>query len=157
LRLAFLNKFLPQSKKAITRIRNISQPAIEEAAMDRKILSGVLLIVLGITSSVFAQQESQDASDSANVAGTWHVSWQGRRGSRKGVLEIQQNGSKLTGKFQAQGHSAPLTGSVQGNNVSFSAEGERMKLEFTGTIERDKMTGTTRRGASWSATRQERD
>jgi hypothetical protein len=83
-------------------------------------------------------------------------------------------GWPLSGTFQdSGGGSSQLTGSVAGNNVSFSLQiqGRRtMTLAFTGSIDGDKMSGTFQpqgggggRGGraggqgdhSWSAVRQQ--
>jgi hypothetical protein len=52
--------------------------------------------------------------------------------------------SKLSGTFQDASGSSPVTGSIAGNNVSFSLQiqGRPMTLAFTGTIDGDKMSGT---------------
>jgi hypothetical protein len=47
-------------------------------------------------------------------------------------------------RFQDSSGSSPLSGSVAGNNVSFSVQiqARPMTLAFTGTIDGDKMSGT---------------
>jgi hypothetical protein len=120
---------------------------------------------------------AQDQSSSTSVAGNWQMSWQGRQGTQQGTLQLQQDGSKLTGTLEGPRGSAPITGNLDGNNVSFQAElkGRRgsITLAFTGTLDGDKMNGTFqpqgghggrgRRGQgegggqqsrTWSATRQ---
>jgi hypothetical protein len=82
------------------------------------------------------------------------MSWQGRKGAREATLQIQQAGSKLSGTFEAQGGSAPLSGSVRGDKISLTAAGEKKERTFIGTVEGNKMSGTMKRGGSWTATRQ---
>jgi hypothetical protein len=68
----------------------------------------------------------------------------GRDGSQQATIQIQQDGSKLSGTFQGPRGSSRLTGSVSGNNVSFSVQmqGRRaITLAFTGTFDGDKMSG----------------
>jgi len=59
-------------------------------------------------------------------------------------MQIQQDGSKLSGTFQDSSGSSRLTGSIARNSVSFSVQvqGRPMTLAFTGTIDGDKMSGT---------------
>jgi hypothetical protein len=68
-------------------------------------------------------------------------------------MQLKQNGTKLSGKFQGERGSTSLTGSLQGNQVSFSVKMRKRQATFTGTVDGDKMTGTTEQGASWTATR----
>jgi hypothetical protein len=93
---------------------------------------------------LLAQDSESNNSQSANVGGAWQISWQGRSGSQQGTMQVQQDGSKLSGTFQDSGGSSPVTGSVAGNNVSFSVQiqGRPVTLAFTGTIDGDKMSGT---------------
>jgi hypothetical protein len=70
----------------------------------------------------------------------------GRAGmvSQQATMQIQQDGSKLSGTFQDADGSSSVTGSIPGNNVSFGVQmqGRPVTLVFTGTIAGDKMSGT---------------
>jgi hypothetical protein len=114
---------------------------------------------ISATSSLLAQDSAQGSDQAANVAGTWQLSFQGRRGTMQATLTIQQDGTKLSGTLAGLGRmrngSSPLTGSMEGNNVSFSVTGGRMPLTFKGTLDGDKMSGTMQQGTPWTATRQE--
>lgn len=83
-------------------------------------------------------------SQSANVAGSWQVSWQGRGASQQATMQVQQDGSKLSGTFQDESGSSQMTGSIAGNKVSFSVQiqGRPLTVAFTGTVDGDKMSGT---------------
>jgi hypothetical protein len=109
-----------------------------------KRLYPIVITCLFIAPLLLAQDSGSNASQAANIAGAWQVSWQGRHGSQQGTMQIQQDGSKLSGTFQDSGGSSPVTGSIAGNNVSFSVQiqGRPMTLAFTGTIDGDKMSGT---------------
>ena len=94
---------------------------------------------------VLAQDSQSNNSQSPNIGGAWQLSWQGRDGSQQATIKIQQDGSKLSGTFQGPRGSSALSGSVDGNNVSFNVQmqGRRtITLAFTGTIDGDKMSGT---------------
>jgi hypothetical protein len=69
-------------------------------------------------------------------------------------LQIQQQGSKLSGILQAIGHSLPLAGNVQRNEVLFSVSAKQGSREFKGMVDGNRMSGVTSQGRSWEATRQ---
>jgi hypothetical protein len=138
-----------------------------------KRLYPVFLICLLATPLLLAQDSESSNSQPAKIDGAWQLSWEGRGGSQQATVNIQQDGSKLSGTFQdPRGGSSSLTGSVDGNNVAFSVQmqGRRtMTMAFTGTLDGDKMSGTFQpqgggdgRGGhgggmgnhSWSAVRQ---
>ena len=105
-------------------------------------------------SSANAQDAAQDSSAPA-VAGSWQISFTDPQGNpRQGTLQIEQNGSTLNGTFQGERGSAPLTGSMQGTQVSLTAKAHGHEIDFTGTVDGSKMSGTTGQGTSWTATRQ---
>jgi uncharacterized protein YndB with AHSA1/START domain len=93
---------------------------------------------------LLAQDSGSNNSQPANVGGAWQISWQGRNGSQQATMQIQQDGSKLSGTFQDAGGSSSVTGSIAGKNVSFSVQIQErpVALAFTGTIDGDKMSGT---------------
>lgn len=110
-----------------------------------KRLYPIVFICLLSTPLLLAQDSESSNSQPANIGGSWQISWQGRGGSQQATIQIQQDGSKLNGTFQdSGGSSSQLTGSVAGNNVSFSVrvQGRPMTLAFIGTIDGDKMSGT---------------
>ena len=106
------------------------------------------------TMAAAAQDNSQD-SNASSVAGDWQISFTDMQGNpRQGSLQIQQDGSKLSGTFQGQRGSGAISGSVQGNQVSMTIKARGRELTFSGTVDGSKMGGTTGQGSSWSATRQ---
>jgi uncharacterized protein YndB with AHSA1/START domain len=103
----------------------------------------LLLVCLVAAPLLLAQDSGSNNSQSANVGGAWQISWQGRDGARQATVQLQQDGSNLTGTFQDSRGSSQLTGSVSGNNVAFTVQIQgRGSLAFTGTMSGDKMTGT---------------
>jgi hypothetical protein len=97
------------------------------------------------TASLLLAQDSQsNNSPPANVAGAWQISWQGRSGIQQATMQIQQDGTKLSGTFDDASGSASVTGSVAGNKVSFSVQVQEhpVTLAFAGTVDGDKMSGT---------------
>jgi hypothetical protein len=141
----------------------------------RRQLSLVLVLLFGLVSCLLAQDAAQGSSQPANVAGKWQMSWQGRDGARQATLQLQQDGSNLTGTLDGERGSAPVTGTINGSNVSFTTEAKgghhNFTVAYTGTVDGDKMTGTMQpqggqsgghgghhgggqQNHSWTATRQ---
>jgi hypothetical protein len=108
----------------------------------------VLALALGSASlSAGSLALAQQRADNT-VAGNWQPSWEGTFGqARQATIEIRQDGLKLSGTFHLMHGSHPLIGSVQGNKVSFSVGEGRMSLTCAGTINGDRMSGTTQEGA----------
>jgi hypothetical protein len=138
----------------------------------KKRVPAIVVLILGVASGLWAQDAAQNGDQAANVAGSWQMSWQGRGGSEQASLQIQQDGSKLSGTFNGPRGSSALTGSVQGNQVSFNVQmqGRRtFTLVYTGTLDGDKLSGTMQpqnggggghgegghQNHSWTATRQQ--
>lgn len=134
----------------------------------------IALICLLAAPLLVAQDSEPNNAQPANINGTWQLSWQSRGGSQQATIQFQEDGSKLSGTFQdSRGSSSQLTGSIAGNNVSFSLQVQgrlTITLAFTGTIDGDKMSGTFRPQAggggregypggqgdhSWTAVRQQ--
>lgn len=129
--------------------------------------STALLIVLatsGLCSPSQAKAESpatgstpilQDqGAATISISGNWQISWTGRRGQMQATLQLTQNGSKLTGSIQAERGTVPVSGTVNGDHVSFTAKMPKRAVTFSGTIAGNKMSGTTAQGSPWTATRQ---
>jgi hypothetical protein len=97
----------------------------------------------------FAQASGSNAAkaaEPANVSGKWQMSWTGRLGTEKCALDLQQDSAKLKGTFQDQRGSSTLSGSVDGNKISFDVEFKGPKpftTRFTGTADGEKITGTS--------------
>lgn len=101
------------------------------------------------------QGTAQDSSASASVSGNWQVSWKAAKGDQRDVaMQLKQDGTKLSGSFQGERDPVPMKGSLEGSQVSFVVKLRRRQLSFSGTVDGEKMGGTTESGAAWSATRQ---
>jgi hypothetical protein len=111
----------------------------------RKHLSIVIVLLLGLTAGLMAQEASENNSQAANVNGKWQMAWQGRNGQKQGTLQLQQDGSELSGTLQGERGSVPLKGTIEGNKISFSVEMQgrgSITVAYSGTVEGDKMNGT---------------
>jgi hypothetical protein len=93
--------------------------------------------------------------------GSWNTTINTPMGAQNGTLVLQTSGATLSGKMVgAQGEMALSDGKVDGNNLSWKAQMTSpmpMTLEFTATVEGDKISGNVKLGAfgnaSFSGTR----
>jgi hypothetical protein len=110
----------------------------------QKRLFSVVFSFLLTAPLLLAQDSPPNNSQPANVGGAWQISWQGRNGTQQATMQIEQDGTKLTGTFEDASGSSSVTGSIAGNKLSFSVpiQGRPVTLAFTGTIDGDKMSGT---------------
>lgn len=116
------------------------------------LLSALCIAILGLATIVSAQD--------AKVAGTWTLSVTSGRGGPQ-TLTLTQDGQKLTGTLHGGRGDSPVTGTITGNNITFSVSrtnqnGDTVKTDYTGTVSADSMKGTvSMRGNSvdWTATK----
>lgn len=85
----------------------------------------------------------------ATVRGKWRIAWDVRLGTIRGILNLKQSSDQVTGTFlkEFNGKTYSLSGAIQGKDITFDVnfpEGDRpYVIEFKGTVDRDKMTGTS--------------
>jgi hypothetical protein len=130
----------------------------KELAVTRRLFLAVFLLLACavIVSLPSAAGQTPDNSVSSNaakppdVSGTWQVSWQGRLGTEQCTLHLQQDGTKLTGTLQDVHGLSPLSGAVDGKQISFDVQfqGPRpFTTRFTGTADKaadaGKIEGTS--------------
>jgi len=86
-----------------------------------------------------------------SVDGKWEIVINSPLGAQKATLDIATNGNTLTGTQQAAQGSGPLeNGKVDGNNLAWSAKISSpmpLTLDFTGTADGDKLSGSVKAGA----------
>ena len=85
------------------------------------------------------------------VDGKWEIVINSPLGAQKAQIELAANGATLTGSQHAAQGSGPLeNGKVDGNAVSWSAKISSpmpMTLDFTGTVDGDKLSGSVKAGS----------
>jgi hypothetical protein len=85
------------------------------------------------------------------VDGKWEIVINSPMGAQKATLDLATDGNTLSGSQQAAQGSGPLeNGKVDGNNLSWSAKISSpmpLTLDFTGTVEGDKLSGSVKAGA----------
>ncbi|MCP5411769.1 MAG: hypothetical protein H6924_06495 [Alphaproteobacteria bacterium] len=83
--------------------------------------------------------------------GKWEIVINSPMGAQKATLDLATSGDSLTGTQSAAQGSGPLeNGKVDGDSLSWSAKITSpmpLTLDFTGTVEGDKMSGQVKAGA----------
>lgn len=81
-----------------------------------------------------------------NVTGEWAFNVTTDQGAGTPTITFKQDGEKLTGKYVGQLGSSDLTGTVKGNDITFSftvdVQGQQAPVTYKGTVEKNTMTGT---------------
>ena len=121
------------------------------------VFASMLVLTLAFGFAVRAQ----DQPVNANVAGAWQITWQGRNGPVTQTLTFTQDGATLTGAMHGDRGDAPVTGTISGNAIDFTAKRSTpngdFSSEYKGTVTGDSIKGTVMMGQNsrdWSATRQ---
>lgn len=87
--------------------------------------------------------------------GTWNTTMNTPMGAQQGTLTLTSSGGALTGKLSGpQGEIQLQDGKVDGNNVSWKANitsPMALTLEFSATVDGDKMSGNVKLGAFGNA------
>lgn len=85
------------------------------------------------------------------VDGKWEIVINSPMGAQKATLELATSGGSLTGTQSAAQGSGPLeNGKVDGNTLTWSAKISSpmpMTLDFTGTVDGDKLSGSVKAGS----------
>jgi hypothetical protein len=104
--------------------------------------------------SFTGRRESAPMPAAVGIAGTWKLVVQGPEHTYHPTLVLTEEGGKFGGKLQPEGspEAALKDLTVKGNQVEFAADinvgGQEIHLQFTGTIEGDKLKGTMTAGDS---------
>jgi hypothetical protein len=82
------------------------------------------------------------------VQGRWKITIDTPMGERSGVLELLVSGKTLTGSLSDAEHRVDIShGEVEGNRLSWQAKitkPMRLSLNFTATVEGDRIRGAAR-------------
>ncbi len=102
------------------------------------------------------------AAETADVGGTWEVTWDAQQGPQSATFTFTQDGEKLSGTYTDPGeNTSPVTGEVKGHAIEFAVDVESdegvFTLTFRGTVRGDSMEGTMTAGGEdvfkWSGTK----
>ena len=107
--------------------------------MKTVIRTGVILIAALLTTA-------QIGAQSANVTGDWVFDVTTDQGGGTPTISFKQDGEKLTGKYNGQLGASDLTGTVKGNDITFTftvdVQGQQAPVTYKGTVEKTTMKGT---------------
>jgi len=130
----------------------------------------VLVAALAVTGGLAVQSQraeadlKQEAKATPNVAGKWAMTLEMSMGTGTPVLELKQDGEKITGTYTGRYGTFPLEGKLKEQTIEFwftmNAEGQSVSMSFTGEVAADGQTmkGQATLGelgdATWSAKRE---
>ena len=93
-----------------------------------------------------------------DVSGTWNFVVELDIGGGEPTFEFVQQGDTLSGTYEGTFGTAPVTGTVRGNQIEFRFGEEGNEAVYIGTIDGDAMSGTCDYGGAgegtWEADRQ---
>jgi len=85
------------------------------------------------------------------IDGKWEITINSPMGAQKATLELKAEGATLSGTQTAMQGTQPVTnGKIDGNSLTWSASITSpmpMTLDFAGTVDGDKLTGSVKAGA----------
>jgi len=132
------------------------------------VVVAILAVTGGLAQLRWAQAGlNQNAKATPNVAGKWNMTLEMSMGTGTPVLELKQDGEKITGTYSGRYGTFPLEGTLKGQAIEFwftmSAEGQSVSMSFTGEVAGDgqTMSGQATLGelgdATWSAKKEKTD
>lgn len=90
-----------------------------------------------------------------SVDGTWNLNINAPMGAQQGTLELKTNGDSLEGTMTGPQGVVPLEdGKVNGDALTWSINAQQMgmKIEFSVTVDGDKISGEAELGTFGKAT-----
>lgn len=138
-------------ERCVTSAAPSSLTANDPRPVRRASVSGALALALGCALCAPAAL----AQSAPALSGKWQLSCAGRGGETRQIsLDIDQQGSTLSGSYSGGRRSGQLQGSVQGTQVSLELAGKRKSVSFTGTTDGNTLQlHTAKGGASCTGTR----
>jgi hypothetical protein len=105
------------------------------------------------------------AAEPSDVAGAWTMAVETAMGSGSPTFTLEQDGETLTGTYRGLFGEEPVTGTVEGDQVTLrievTAQGQDMTIDYVGTVDGDAMTGKVVFGemgeGTFEGTRKHRD
>jgi hypothetical protein len=84
-------------------------------------------------------------ADKPDVTGTWTMTVETAMGSGSPTFTLTQEGANVTGTYEGYFGEAPVTGTIEGDEVTLSievtAQGQDLKVGYVGTVDGDTMAG----------------
>jgi hypothetical protein len=115
-----------------------------EALVNRTRVTILLAIAVALAACVSPPPAPVKPKD-PDLTGNWIVTTTSRVGEQDASMSVRQTGSAITGTLSGQMGNVDYTGSVTGNAVAFSfvidAQGNELRIEYSGTVAGDTMKG----------------
>ena len=103
-----------------------------------------------------APPATQDKTEKVDITGTWAFEVTTEMGTGNSTMALKQDAEKLSGQYTGQYGQAALTGSIKGNEFTFSydlaGESATVHVVYAGTVDKDTMKGTITIGDMGSGT-----
>jgi hypothetical protein len=100
----------------------------------------------GIIVAITLLASAHLAGQGINVTGEWAFDVTTDQGSGTPTITFKQDGEKLTGKYVGTLGTADLTGTVNGNAITFTftvdVQGQQAPVTYKGTVEKNTMKGS---------------
>ena len=84
-------------------------------------------------------------TSAVDITGTWALQVVTEMGTRTPTVTLKQEGEKLTGRYKSQLGEAPVTGTIKDKDfrfqVTLSIEGNPLVLNYTGTVDKNTISG----------------
>ena len=129
------------------------------------VLVAALLVIGGL--AVQAGELQKEAKATPNVAGKWAMTLEMSMGTGTPVLDLKQDGEKISGTYTGRYGTFDLEGKIKEQAIEFwftmNAEGQSVSMSFTGEVAADGQTmkGQATLGdlgdATWSAKKEKTD
>ncbi len=129
------------------------------------IRSFIVAACVAVAAAASAQTAPQSSAPAADATGTWNVSFNTQQGVIPATITLKKSGDKIAGTIASQQGESEAEAEVKGNALTvwfnYSANGQQIAVEMTGTIDGDSGKGAVNAGGNpvgdWTATRDRKD
>ena len=114
-------------------------------------IRNAIVAVLAITALMLMH-----AVHAADVTGTWVMTVQTSAGSGTPTFNLVQKGDAITGTYKGQLGEAPVTGTMNGNDITLEfgveTQGQSLTIKYTGKVDGKSVSGSVALGGFGSGT-----
>jgi hypothetical protein len=108
------------------------------------------LVLIGGAAARDAAAQDAAAQDKVDLTGTWVLQVETGAGGGSPTFTFKQTGDTLEGTYEGAFGKADVTGKVDGSKATWSftadAQGTKVTITYSGTVEKDTMKGTVTLG-----------
>jgi hypothetical protein len=129
------------------------------------IRSLIVAACVAVAAAASAQTAPQSSAPAVDATGTWNVSFNTQQGVIPATITLKKSGDKIAGTVASQEGQSEAEAEVKGKALTvwfnYSANGQQIPVEMTGTIDGDSGKGTVNAGGNpvgdWTATRDRKE